>query len=54
MVDTDWRDEAAEAAVNGDTMYCDYCYEDQPVELGPDGSVVVCSVCQHGLAPVSS
>lgn len=36
--------------VDGEVWYCKYCYEERPVELGPDGSIIVCTVCGSGLA----
>jgi len=31
--------------------YCKYCYKVQPIEVGQDGSIIICSVCGCGLAP---
>ncbi|MER6781172.1 MULTISPECIES: DUF6192 family protein [unclassified Streptomyces] len=32
--------------------YCKYCYQRQPIDIGPDGSLIVCTVCGYGLAPL--
>lgn len=33
-----------------EAMYCKYCRGDTRVEWHPDGSIIVCETCQHGLA----
>jgi len=32
--------------------YCKYCYQDVTLEVGPDFSIVICSKCGYGLAPM--
>ncbi|WP_159058812.1 DUF6192 family protein [Streptomyces caeruleatus] len=32
--------------------YCKYCYQRQPIDIGPDGSLIICTVCGYGLAPL--
>ncbi|MGT2533131.1 hypothetical protein ACU4GG_43255 [Streptomyces nojiriensis] len=32
--------------------YCKYCYQQQPIDIGPDGSLIICTVCGYGLAPL--
>lgn len=32
--------------------YCKYCYQRQPIDIGPDGSLIICTVCEYGLAPL--
>lgn len=32
--------------------YCKYCYGDHELDYGPDGSILVCTNCGSGLAPV--
>jgi hypothetical protein len=36
----------------GRWVYCKYCYRNARPEIGPDGSLVVCSKCGAGLAPL--
>jgi hypothetical protein len=31
--------------------YCKYCYKDRDLKIGSDGSLIVCSYCNYGLAP---
>ncbi len=36
----------------GRWVYCKYCYRNVRPGIHPDGSIVVCTECYHGLAPV--
>jgi hypothetical protein len=36
----------------GRWAYCKYCYQNVQPLVGPDGSIVVCSRCFYGLAPM--
>lgn len=41
-----------ELFVNPGPIYCKYCYDEHPVEIGEDGSLLVCTNCGSGLAPL--
>lgn len=32
--------------------YCKYCHKRRQIDIGPDGSIVVCTACRYGLAPM--
>ncbi|WP_416485266.1 DUF6192 family protein [Streptomyces sp. CL12] len=32
--------------------YCKYCYRRREIDIGPDGSIIICVVCGYGLAPI--
>lgn len=34
--------------------YCKYCYRRQRIDIGPDGSLIICTVCGYGLAPLEA
>ena len=36
----------------GRWVYCKYCDKHTRPEVGPDYSLVICSVCNYGLAPM--
>ncbi|WP_411144903.1 hypothetical protein [Streptomyces sp. x-80] len=35
-----------------EVWYCKYCYRRRRIGVGPDGSLIVCTVCGYGLAPL--
>ncbi|GAA2650816.1 hypothetical protein GCM10010425_74480 [Streptomyces spororaveus] len=35
-----------------EVWYCKYCYHRRRIDIGPDGSLIVCTVCGYGLAPL--